>query len=48
VKIGRNLFLALLCEKIAFTRFSQKISILGYMLLHISNINIAIAVILLG
>ena len=36
------------CVKIGFSRFSRKVSILEYMLLHKSNINVAIAVILLG
>ena len=41
-------FQAFFCEKISFWRFSQIISILEYMLLHNFNINVAIAVILLG
>jgi hypothetical protein len=41
-------FQAFFCEKTSFWRFSQIISILEYMLLHNININVAIAVILLG
>ena len=36
------------CDKNSFLRFSRKVTILDYMLLHNSYINVAIAVILLG
>ena len=41
-------FQAFFARKISFWRFCQIISILEYMLLHNFNINVAIAVILLG
>ena len=47
-KITKNSFLASRHAKISFWRFSQKVSILEYMLLHNSYINVAIAVIFLG
>ena len=46
-KIAKNRFLRREWWKISFSRFYRKISILGYMLLHKSNINVAIANILL-
>ena len=46
-KIRKNQFSATRYLKIGFLRFSQKVSILGYMLLHNLYINVAIAVILL-
>ena len=45
---AKNWFLASRGAKISFSRFSQELSILEYMLLHNSNINMAIANILLG
>ena len=46
-KIGENWFLGVAYLKIGFLRFSLKVSILRHMLLHNSNRNMAIAVILL-
>ena len=45
-KIAKNEFLPIRDKKICFSRFSRKISILGHMLLHNSNINVTIANIL--
>jgi hypothetical protein len=51
VHFGENrqklIFALFLCQH-KFSRFSFKVSILEYMLLNNSNINVAIAVILLG
>ena len=47
VKIAKNRFFLREWWKISFLRFYRKISILGYMLLHNSYINVAIANILL-
>ncbi len=44
---GEKLILRPRVAKISFSRFYRKLSILGYMLLHKSNINVTIAVILL-
>ena len=41
-----NRFFATCCSKIAFSQFFRKISILGHMLLHNSNMNVAITDIL--
>ena len=45
--IAKNWFWVSRMAKIGFLRFSQKVSILRYIMLHNSNINMAIAVILL-
>ena len=47
-KIAKNWFSAFRQAKISFSPFSRKVSNLGYMLLHNSYINVAIAVILMG
>ena len=46
-KIAKNQYLHCEWQKITFSRFSRKVSILEYKLLHKFNINVAIANILL-